>query len=128
VAAIEVEYVPALQLTQMRPPLDDHVPATQLVHVVAPALAPDHVPAAQLVQVETEVAAIPTDHVPILQATHVLMLAPIADDHDPALQLLHEVEPLLFSHVPFGHNVQAAVDVAPFAIEKVPALQSVHES
>jgi hypothetical protein len=131
----------------LAPELVEYVPATQLVHEVAPTAA--HVPAGQATQVELAPAPRAAEAKPAAQGVHVAAeLAPVADEKVPAPHCVHEelpadaeyvptpqlrhaagaFAPALALKVPAAHGTQVAADAAPMAVEYVPGGQRVQDA
>ena len=97
------------------------MPATQVVHVLAPAL--ERVPAAHVAQVdEPGRACFPAVHTVQKEGDD----AQRALKDVPAGQSVQTEAPAVSAYLPASHGRQVSKEVAPGVAEKVPVLQGVH--
>ena len=94
-----------------------------VVHEAAPVS--EYVPTLHDTHTELEVAPMIDDHVPALQFVH--RDEPNADDHVPALQLMHDAEPAMLEYVPTAHLRHVDDEVAPMIDDHVPAAHCMHD-
>ena len=74
----------------------------------------------------TAIAPMLDEYVPDTQFVHVrLLVALVAPDHVPAMQLVHADDPI-DDHVPAKHTAHTAAEVAPATVDAVPAEQLRH--
>jgi hypothetical protein len=121
--------VPAIHPTHteavVAPTAEDHLPATQLMQLVAPMIL-DQVPAAQDKQEAWLDDPLEVEKVPAVHETHTDddVAAEVAD-HVPVTHPLQIEAPETDDHVPEGQAWQAVIDVCP-GIDQVPALHALH--
>ena len=120
------DHVPASQLLHVVDDADDQVPAMHVKHDVA-AIAPtvaEAEPAAQAIQTVLDAAGTVDDQVPALQLEHDNPMS----RYDPAEQEeVHDVAPIAEKE-PAAQLLQVITEVAADTDENVPALHCTHEA